>query len=297
MQMSSVIFEGSYTDYIFIFGDSRTAYSDYSARISAASGGKIYILMTNNIPCGFLCAARESEGTKIHYGFTEENYRKKGVFSKLMSHAVKNLPKPIKLNILSDHKYYSEVVNVCASMGFAFNSSCNVYRCRSEDFIQWEKYMDTSGNKLCSYLEKHGYSCVSFSEADSKIYDMLYHSSENEFENKLDIKAFFDNPNKNMNRAMSFVVIKDNIPAAYTLVSCPDNKSAVFEHISASNLYAGSGCIIMCFAGSMESFKRLNCKRASYAMYDENTHANSFRKRLLERVTSSAKRSENYILY
>lgn len=295
--MSSVIFEGSYTDYMFIFGDSRTAYSDYSARISAASGGEIYILMTDNIPCGFLCAARESEGTKIYYGFTEENYRQKGVFSKLMSHAVKNLPKPIKLNILSDHKYYSEVVNVCASMGFAFNSSCNVYRCRSEDFIQWEKYMDTSGNKLCSYLEKHGYSCVSFSEADSKIYDMLYHSSENEFENKLDIKAFFDNPNKNMNKAMSFVVIKDNRPAAYTLVSCPDNKSAVFEHISASNLYAGSGCIIMCFAGSMESFKRLNCKRASYAMYDENTHANSFRKRLLERVTSSVKRSENYILY
>lgn len=295
--MSSVIFEGSCTDYMFIFGDSRTAYSDYSARISAASGGKIYIMMTDNVPVGFLCAARESEGTRIFYGFTEENYRKKGVFSKLMSHAVKNLPKPIKMNILSGHKYYSEAVNVCASMGFAFKSSCSVYRCRAEDFIQWEKYMETSGNKLCAYLEEHGYSCVSFDEADSRIYDILYHSSENEFENKLDVKAFFDEPDKNMNKAMSFVVIKDNKPAAYTLISCPDNKSAVFEHLSVSRSYAGSGCMIMCFGKSMESFKRLNCERASYAIYDENTHANSFRKRLLERVTSSVKRSENYILY
>lgn len=295
--MSSVIFEGSYTDYLFIFGGSRTAYSDYSARISAESGGKIYILMTDNVPCGFLCAARESEGTKIWYAFTEKNYRQKGVFSKLMRHAVKKLTKPIKLNILSDHKYYGEAVNVCGSMGFTLKSSCSVYRCRSEDFIQWENYMDTSGNKLCEYLEKRGYACVSFADADSRIYDTLYHSSENEFENKFNVKAFFDDPNKNMNKAMSFVVIKDNRPAAYTLVSCPDNKSAVFEHISVSHSYAGSGCIIMCFAKSMESFKRLNCKRASYAMYDENTHANSFRKRLLERVTSSVKRSENYILY
>lgn len=295
--MNSVIFEGSYTDYLFIFGGGRTAYSDYSAKISVESGGKIYILMTDGIPRGFLCASRESEGTKIQYAFTEENYRRKGVFSKLMRHAVKKLTKPIKLNILSDHKYYGETVNVCDSLGFVFKSSCSVYRCRSEDFVQWEKYMAASGRKLCAYLEKRGYSCVSFAGADSRIYDMLYHSAENEFENKFNVKAFFDDPNKNMNKDMSFVVIKDNKPAAYTLISCPDSNSAVFEQVSVSHSYAGSGCMIMCFAKSMESFKRLNRKRASYAMYDENTHANSFRKRLLERVTSSVKRSENYILY
>lgn len=295
--MSVKIFEGSYTDYLFIFGDSRTAYSDNAAKISISSGGKIYILVTDNIPCGFLCAAREPEGTRIYYGFTEENYQKKGVFSKLLHYAVCNLQKPIKLNILFGHKYYSEVINICASLGFIFKSSCNVYRCISEDFIRWEKYMETSGNKLYKYLEKHGYSCVSFAETDEMIYDMLYHSSENEFKNQLNVKAFFNNSNKNMNKDMSFVAVKDGKPAAYTLVSCPDSKSAVFEHISVSHSYAGSGCILMCFAKSMESFKKLDCKRALYAMYDENTHADSFRKKLLEHITSSVRRSENYILY
>ncbi len=295
--MNIRIFDGNYTDYLLIFGDNRTACSDYFAKISEASGGKIYILVLDNIPAGFLCAALESKSVRICYGFTVECYRKKGVFSNLLAHALNNLPGQVNMNILSNHKYYRDVVNVCVSRGFEFKSYCDVYRCRAEDFVKWEEYMDISGNKLCGCLKRQGYYCISLAEADSIIYDMLYNSSENEFGNRLDIKSFFDNPGKNMNKDMSFVTLKDNRIAAYTLVSCPDNKSAVFEHISASQKYAGSGCIILSFANSMESFNKFNCRRASYAMYDDNTHANSFRKKLLECVTSSKTRSENYILY
>ena len=156
--------------------------------------------------------------------------------------------------------------------------------------------MSDMGGKLCSALERQGYSYVSFADADNSLIDKIYHSGENSFGNRLDVKVFFDNPQKNMNRDMSFATVKDGSLAAYTLVSCPDRTSAVFEHISAGEKYIGSGCILLSFAGSMESFKRFGCRRAAYAMYDENGRANAFRRKLLQNVTSTSARSENYIL-
>ncbi|MCM1328245.1 MAG: hypothetical protein NC253_02295 [Ruminococcus sp.] len=290
-----MIIEGNYNDYLFLFGEGRTAYSDYSARISAA-GGKIYIMLLDGVPAGYLCAVRETNSARLCYGFTVPAYRGRGVFKSLAAHAAGELPKPIGFNILSESKYYGGAVKACTSIGFERSSVCNVYGCAAEDFAKWKEYMNASGNRLRDYLEKHGYSAASFAEAGGGVCGTLYNSAENAFGNRLDIKPFFDNPEKNMNGEMSFVTLKDGEPAAYTLVSCPDGKNAVFEQISASKKYEGSGCVLLCFAGSMESFEKFGCKRASYAMYGENVRANSFRKKLLERVTSSVKRSENYVL-
>ncbi len=175
------------------------------------------------------------------------------------------------------------------------DSSCVIYSGQREDFVNWEHYMEKSGNTLCRLLKEQGYSCQSFATADKELLDSLYQSGYNNFHNMLDVKPFFDDPNHCMDKTMSFLEQKDGIVTAYTLVRRPDKKNVVFEHISCHQDHIGSGCILLPFAQSMKMFQKYGCQRGVYAMYEENSHANAFRKKLLKMVTSSCRRSYNFI--
>ena len=288
------IISGAYTDYIFLFGDSRTSFSDHAARNSAASGGNIFIMLDDGSPCGYLCTVQEENEARLMYAYTNTEKRRSGVFSALVEYAAETLPRPIKFNISAEHRSYDTAVRICKEAGFEFLSSCTVFK--GTDISGWEKYMSGSGGKLCDMLKRRGYTCVSFADAPDNLIDEIYNSHENSFGNRLAVKAFFDNPQKMMNMDMSFAAVRDNSLAAYTLVTSPDRSSAVFEHISASEKEIGSGCILLPFSCSMEKFRQFNCRRAAYAMYGDNEHANAFRMKLLQCVTSSSSRSENYIL-
>jgi hypothetical protein len=283
-------------DYIFLFGDYRTAYSDMSAKAADNSHGDILMALSGSRALGIMCVGSESGALNILYAYTAEEMRRQGIFSALLEYEAAHRDRPLKINISESGKFYGTVVHVCRRQGFELHSSCIVYSGKSEDFAGWEKYMADTGAKLCAMLERQGFSCVSFAEADSELLDKIYHSGENGFGNRLDVRLFFENEAKKMNRNMSFAAVIGGEPAAYTLVRTPDRVSAVFEHISVSQRYIGSGCILLPFAKSMECFKNNGCKRAAYAMYENNEHANNFRKKLLGTVTSAKKRSENYIL-
>jgi GNAT superfamily N-acetyltransferase len=283
-------------DYLFLFGDVRTAYSDMSVKTAIASDGNVFMAWEENHPVGYICLSEELEKTNILYAFTVPEMRRKGVFSELLAHAVQHSPRSLRLSISDSHKCYGIISHTCRKQGFEMQSSCIVYSGKSGDFIRWKEYMAGTGGTMCEILERQGFSCVSFADADQDLLDQILFSDKSEFGNQLDVRAFFENPYKRMNRNMSFAAVKDGELAAYTLVSSPDASSAVFEHISASRKQIGSGCILLPFSKAMESFEKYGCRRAAYAMYEDNEHANNFRKKLLDKVTSSRKRSENYIL-
>ncbi len=287
------IISGTYTDYIFLFGDSRTPFSDHAAKNSAAYGGNIFIMLEDGLPCGYLCAVTEESEIRLMYAYTNEEKRRSGVFSALIGYAAETLPKPINFNISTEHKFYDTVSDISKRTGFEYRSSCTVFR--GNDISGWEKYMSETGGKLCDMLRRQGYSCISFADAPTKLIDEIYDSGENSFGNKLAVKVFFDDPQKNMNTDMSFAAVRNDHLAAYTLVTAPDKISAVFEHISASEKEIGNGCILLPFANSMEKFRQFGFHRAAYVMFNDNKHANAFRMKLLQNVTSSSTHSENYI--
>lgn len=291
------ITEATFTDYIFLFGESRSRLSDLSAKSALTTGGRIYMFWENERAVGYICLSSESGITKLLYGYTLEAERKKGVFSALLGYAAENMQRPIKVSITEEHRYFSAVSSACLKCGFEKGSVCKVFGGRSEDLIRWEEYMAGTGGKLCSMLERQGFSAVSFAEMSDKLISDVYLSGENDFKNELDVKPFFDDENRHLNRKMSYAVLKDGELAAYTLVSSPDSISAIFEHISASEKYMGSGCILLAFARSMEIFGKEGCRRAAYAMYENNDRANNFRRKLLGLITSSVKHSINYMLY
>ena len=291
------IIDGNYTDYIFLFAGKRTAYSDLSVKGALKSGGKLYIMLEDSLPAGYLCIVNEENIARVLYIYTAPIYRNSGVCKNLLKHACKSVDRKIKVCISERTEAFNFIKKACLSLGFFEESNCTIYSSGDwEDFLNWEKYMDRVGNKFCEILMRQGFECVSFNAASPNQINELYHSDENEYKNTLSTKIFFDNANKCLDKDLSFLATKDGKLVAYSLVSRPDPESAVFEHISTSEEYRGNGCIFLPFAKSMEEFKKSGCRRAAYVMYEDNTHANAFRKKLLERLTASQHKSYNFVL-
>lgn len=292
--MTRKIINASYMDYLFLFGDFRTAFSDLSAK-SADENGMLYILMENDLPAGYICAEKDTNLCTVLYAYTVPDKRNSGIFTQMLRFVTEKADLDVKLSIAESRKNFSIVRHTAEKLGFVQDSSCIVFSGGAETFINWENYMAETGEKFCGVLLRQGYRCVSFADADSKLLHNLYNSGVNGFQNRLDIRPYLEQKSRCADMEMSFMAVKDGTIAAYTLVRRPDRKSAVFEHISVHEKYIGSGCILLPFAKSMEMFKRNGCQRAVYAMYEENSHANAFRRKLLEKVTSSQKRSYNFI--
>ena len=291
------IINGTYTDYIFLFAKGRTAFSDLSVKGALKSGGRLYILLKNNLAAGYLCIVNEENIARVLYVYTAPNYRNSGVCKNLLKHACKNSDRKIKVCISEELENFSCIKKACLSLGFFEESKCVIHSSGAgKDFSNWVNYMDNVGNKFCEILIRQGFECFSFNEVSASLIDELYHSDENDYKNPLSTKIFFDNANKCLDKNFSFLATKGGKLAAYSLVSRPDVRSAVFEHISTSEEYRGTGCIFLPFAKSMEEFRKAGCNRAAYVMYEDNTHANAFRKKLLERVTVSRHISHNFVL-
>lgn len=289
------ITDGSYLDYIFLFGEYRTAYTDICMKNSLFTNGHIYIAHCDNKAVGYIITENSSDKISVSYAFTVPQKRNCGVFSLLLKYVSDISHKTVDFRITENSDYYEIIKNSAEKIGFVSEFSCIVYSCKSEDFRNWEEYMQMTGNKFCDILIRQGFVTLSFSDLNEIQTEKLLSSCSNEFENQLDIRPYLENPNKCLDKNMSFITLKNNEIAAYTLVSCPDEISVVFEQISSAKRYISSGVIILPFSKAMESFKKHACKRASYAMYENNIHANAFRYKLLEKLTSEQKRSINFI--
>lgn len=292
----------AYMDYIVLFEGSRTAYMDYNVKNALASGGAVYIEYEKEglgqeekkQPAGLLCLCREKELYRISYAFTAEEKRRSGVFTRLLQYVLDTAPGLIEIRLSEQAGYYSWIKPVLSAKGFWLHSACIVYSCSTEDYSYWEAYMQEKGERLCEALLKQGYGCISFEEAPEALLKEIYDAEESDFGNSLSARVFFDQEERCMDKSMSYAVTLDGHLAAYTLVSCPDAHSAVFEQISASGKTRGSGAVFLAFAKSMERIGQPGIKRVSYAMYEQNNHANAFRRKIPQQLMSSEKRSENY---
>lgn len=291
------IIEIQFVDYALLYGEERRAYSDFAVKNALTSGGRVYSMIEKEVAVGYICVLCEPNINTITYAYTTETHRNQGVFSKLVAFVIENFNKPIRVSISTNIPAFMCVKHICQKYGFVMGNKCVVYSANASDFVKWEQYMQKTGDRLVAYLEKQGYTTISFENAQECVLKQVYDSEKSGFANKLSVRPFFENTDKCLDKKASYIAVKNGDVVAYTLITKPDKNSFVFEHISVAEEYYGSGCILLPFAKSMERFKIHECKRASYAMYENNTHANAFRKKILEIVTSKQTIFENYILY
>ena len=305
--MTEQIVKGSFTDYVFLFGDCRTAYSDHMAR-AACSAGKLYILMRGEKRGGFICLLSDGDCMRIRYVCVAPEMRRSGVCRALISYVVRAEGR-VRISITESMEYADALEHLCKSLLFYKDADVYIYQSSRnlEDFSKWQDYMETKGHFLCDFLIRQGFFTVSFKDAQSWQTDYIRHSCENSFQNSLPVNLFLDEKDRLMDPDLSFLAIKrdvsiiykgkerQGVPAAYSLVSRQDETSVVFEQLSAGETYLQTGCIFLPFARSMEAFWESGYRRAAYAIVEGNNRANAFRRKLLTKITGDVCKASNYI--
>ena len=276
------------------FAGQQTAFSAQCVKRSAACGLLLGAKLDGKY-AGYLCAAAESGIIRILYGYTIPDFRKRGIFDALMRFAAKDSEKAVRVSIPENHEYRVPVVKTCLKQGFQKAESVHVFTCHKDMYPAWDDFMTIKGARLCSYLERRGYRAVSLAQAGEDIIRQLRESPCSEYKNVLNPGMFLDIPENYLSREMSYAAVKEGRLAGYVLVTHNSPEKAVFEHISESAREQGTGLILLPFAAAMKTvFTGSTVRTISYAMYESNVRANTFRESVLSRLNPSVAVSENY---
>lgn len=286
--------EGSYLDYIFIFGEVRSKGLDNNVEYSLGTNGKFLILYEEGKSAGFLCYGCESGFARVISVYTREEVRRKGVCTELLQYAVQSEKLPMQLAVMMDRKDISMLLPIISNAGFHKLTTNVVYGCQVKDVHRWDEYMETSGGKMVRLLERQGFETVNFADASAVLKKQLLESGENHFQNKLDVACFFQQPTRGLKEELSYIVYKKDKLAAYCLVSQQQKKIVCFEQFSVAKEFQGTGILLLCFAKAMEQLKRVECERVWYEINEDNTSSNAFRDKVLEQITSDRRTCEIY---
>lgn len=295
-----MLLKGSYTDYLGLFGDYRTPHSDLAAKLAAENGGCILILMDEAGPCGYLCLVSEGEASRLQYIFVLPGRRGAGHARRLLSHIMEDGTGLLRLSLPEQSEAFSPLCHLVLTMGFREIGSSVTFQsgtaCGEE---LWSRLMEGKGRAYRQVLERMGFRACSFREAPRQHLDSLYDSGQNEYENSLDVRPFFEMKSKCLDLDLSFLALHRSEDgeklAAYSLVTRPDAHSAVFEQMSAAKQFQNTGCVVLPVLYSMEAFYRLGLERAAYNMYEDNAGAHALRRKLFGKLTVSSKPVHHFI--
>lgn len=286
---------GNFMVYAILFAGNRTAYSDLCVR-TAENEGSLFIAYDADKPVGFLCAEDLHRLRRISYVFTKPEFRRRGVMKALIQHAADTFPHATQVVMVEDTENAEIVFSTLRELGFEGFTDRVVYSCSGENlWNKWDSFMQRRVQRLVATLERQGYRAVSFADADENVLRQIYHSDESDYHNELNYKSFFDNAEKGLSMKDSTAVIRDGRLAAYTTVLRPERSSAVFSNISSAQSAIGSGVILMSLAASVNILRASGeCNRVSYCIYVDNTKSNQFREKILNEVTTDAKKIMSY---
>lgn len=152
--------------------------------------------------------------------------------------------------------------------------------------------MAEKGNSYLEFFSSRDFKICSFEDAPAEYLEQLYHSHENYFENKFDVRKYFDGYNKNLVVGdLSFIAFKDNEVAAYFLAIAPDKKNIIAEQTAVAKKYFSSGLMILLLNEFAQKLYARSCENLAFAVYEDNFTAIKF----YDKITRQLKTSNEYI--
>ena len=292
--MAREIIIGTYRDYVFLFGDSRTAYSDWAAKI-AGDKKLLYIMLEDNFPAGYLCANGAGTHCDVIWAYTDAGKRRRGVFTALL----KNLTQlenfsEVEVKISERQDNLEVVAGICRALGFVEQDVLKTFRADWESLRTWkenyfDKFMAEHGHKYLEYFSRRNFEVYTFREAPPEYLEQLYNSRENFFGNVLNVKDFFDGYKKNfVERDLSLILVKDGRLAAYYLVTSPDGKSLVVEQTVVARKYLNSGAILPLWNRFICDTYVKTCDNLVFAVYADNSPALKFDSKITRNLQLTA---------
>ena len=299
--MERKIIKGTYRDYIFLFGDRRTTYSDLSAKRSAAEKN-LYIMIEDNMPAGYICVNFEENLFKVNYAYTVPEKRCHGVFTELLKHLTELADGyEVLITIPERQKNFDSIVKICKSLGFSQDGILKIFRTNWAAMRDWkenyfDKFMETQGHKYLEYFSRRNFKTYSFNDAPQKYLEQLYHSQENFFENPFEVKNFFDGSYKNfVAKDLSFIAVKNDKLSAYYLITFSDDKNIFVGQTAVAKEYLNSGLMFILCDKVIRAIYDRKCESLTFAVYSDNLPALKFDAKVTRNLKFIESRSYEYL--
>ena len=286
---------GSYRDYLFLFGKSRTAYSDLQAKKSAEQKN-LYIMLEENFPAGYICAGSENNICNVYHAYTAPEKRRGGIFTALIKFLMEK-NSAVAIQGSSNNGQSPLLMKICSALGFQSFSVCKTSRADWKNLCDWkekffDKFMAERGNKYVEFFSRQGFEIYSFAESPKKYLEQIYNSRENYFGNAFDARKFFDGGDKNfVAKDLSFLIVKNGEVAAYFLATAPDKKNLIAEQTSVAKKYLNSGVLFPLLSKFVAAVYNRQCENLAFAVYEDNLSARKF----FEKLTGQLKTSNDFI--
>jgi len=217
-------------------------------------------------------------GATIEYVFVDEQFRGQGVGTQLVQAAAslaKEQEMPvIKARAIIQDPFGGIFSRLLEKVGFQAYDTASLLRFSDNPQTRqaWAEFMERRGSRICTKLQERGFRTVSCAEADAALMERFAREVETSFPAHLNPYQFLDSREHRVVRDFSFIALKGDEPAAYSLLTTVDDRTLTFQQLSASFKYQGSGAFLLPIVAFVE--KALHSthpyKLLSTMVYDRN---------------------------
>jgi GNAT superfamily N-acetyltransferase len=273
-----------------------------------------YYVETMGPNCRYLCAFHE--GTQVGYAifkdnnqrelvqclllFVKEEFRRRGIAARLLAE-VEALSragekKGVRFCLFGEAENFFFLKDFLGKRGYGLEDRLFIFWCDGygdPGYVGWERYMERRGESLVRWLEDDGFSVVALEDAGGDVMTAIRELGA--ADPGLDVLDFLTGRQGHLSRRISCITLKDGRPVALCIANEPDEISIVFERIGVAAEYKNTGAILPAISASIRRCKKYGYQRILYSIYESNTSALAFARRVLSNVTSNTKVQYNYL--
>lgn len=260
-------------EYLTLPAARKTGLSDHSLKYLLSGKASIYGLKENGVIISYALVSKSDKVYSLLFIETIETLRHKGYGTQLLKSILDAVNSSIFVNISNNLPYSSILLQLMEKVGYSSHSTSKIF---SVDCDAHNKAIFFNEGKGISNLERAtnrllrgGKQCLPLCELSQEQLE-VFRKAEN---HELNPVTFLDNPEKNMDEQLSYVVFDQDELAAYTLLTRTNTDQVVIEQFSTLLSRLHSGIIIAPFFYSISAVIRLyypTVTKVSFTVYDDN---------------------------
>jgi len=260
-------------EYLTLPAVRKTGLSDHGLKYLLAGKASIYGLKENGEIISYAIVSQIKKVYSLFYIETVETLRHKGHATRLLRCVLEAIDSSIFVNISNNLTYSTILLQLMEKVGYRSHSTSKIF---SVDCDAHNKAIFFNEGKGISNLERAtkrllrgGKQCLLLSDLSPRQLE-LFRKAEN---HELNPASFLDNPEKNMDKQLSYVVFDQDELVAYTLLTHTNSDQVVIEQFSTLLSRLHSGIIIAPFFYSISAVIKLyypTVTRVSFTVYDNN---------------------------
>lgn len=230
------------------------------------NGGMVFVLQKGNETLAWAMLRQRDESFWLVRIYTPPRLRRRGYALALIRELQKE-GVTINCNVDRNNAPKEAIKSLLQKAGFRMYDSVYYFKIPCKEFVGWGRVYDAQRIELCvrQYLQKK-VRLLTFAEASGEQLDYIKNAGKNAFQSVIDPKWCFTERVK-ICREGSFILLKNNLPVAFAILSNSDSDTFIFEIVSTAKEFIGRGYAFVLYYEVVVQFLRQARFKNCYLKY------------------------------